>query len=82
MTYQPKPIDTTTITLSDELAQLTEILGENSHDHWAMARFAEGYTYGEERNDTLKYHPCLVPYHDLPESEKDWSFSSSEGAME
>ena len=33
---------------------------------------AEGWTWGKERNDALKRHPCLVPYGELPESEKDY----------
>jgi hypothetical protein len=31
----------------------------------------EGWRYGPERNDALKEHPCLVPYEELPESEKE-----------
>jgi hypothetical protein len=31
---------------------------------------AEGWTYGPERDDQTKKHPCLVPYDELPDSEK------------
>ena len=70
MTYRPKPIDTRHITLPDELEALTERLAENAHDNWAAQRLAEGWTWGERRDDAEKKHPCLVPYADLPESEK------------
>ena len=30
----------------------------------------QGWTYGPARDDAAKKHPCLVPYADLPESEK------------
>lgn len=70
--YTPKPIDTTDIELSEELLLLTEQLARNVHDNWAIGRINDGWTYGPERNDTLKHHPCLVDYDDLPESEKDY----------
>ena len=30
----------------------------------------QGWTYGNERSDALKQHPCLIPYEELPEVEK------------
>lgn len=71
-TYTPTPIDTTDIKLDDELTKLVEQLARNVHDNWAQSRLNEGWTYGPERNDTLKQHPCLVDYDDLPEIEKDY----------
>ena len=70
MNYDPKPIDTSNITLSDDLMNLCELLAENTHDVWAKGRVEQGWTYGKERNDTLKQTPCLVPYEELPDSEK------------
>lgn len=70
--YLPKPIDTTDIVLSDDLLALTEKIAANVHDVWAAGRIAEGWTYGEEKNVELKTTPCLVPYDELPESEKDF----------
>jgi len=71
-TYIPKPIDTTKIVLSKDLLALTELLAKNTHEVWAKQRLAEGWKYGIERNDTEKLHPCLVPYEDLPEREKEY----------
>ena len=70
--YTPTPIDTSDIELSDELKQLVEQLARNVHDIWATGRFNEGWTYGPERNDALKQHPCLIDYDELPESEKEY----------
>ena len=70
--YEPKPIDTSDIQLSAELLELTEKIAENVHDVWAVGRIEQGWTYGEERNDTLKTTPCLVPYSELPDSEKEY----------
>ena len=70
MTYQPKPLDTSAVELSASLAALLERLAENTHEVWAATRIAQGWRHGPARDDAAKRHPCLVPYADLPESEK------------
>ena len=70
--YNCTPISTEGITLPAELAALVERLAENNHDQWARQRINEGWTYGPQRDDTLKTHPDLVPYGDLPEEEKEY----------
>jgi len=70
--YVPRPIPTEEITLPGDLLQLTEKLAENAHDHWALQRLGDGWTYGPERNDPQKQHPCLIPYDLLPNSEKEY----------
>ena len=72
MTYTPHPISTESVELSAELLQLTEHLAANVHEVWATERIAEGWQYGQTHNYELKHHPCLVPYNELPESEKDY----------
>ncbi len=72
MNYIPRPIDTSTVRLPVELEQLLERLAENAHDVWAVQRLAQGWTYGPHRDDAEKKNPCLVPYCDLPESEKEY----------
>ena len=80
-TYEPKPIDTGKIELSDELLTLTERIAENVHDVWAANRIAEGWTYGKKRSDELKQNPCLVPYAKLPESEKEYDRNTALGTL-
>ena len=70
--YTPKPFNTDNIELPEELLALTEKIAENVHEVWAQGRIAEGWTYGETRNDQLKTTPCLIPYSDLPEVEKEY----------
>lgn len=70
--YQPNPINTDAIELPAELLELTEKIAENVHENWAANRIAQGWTYGEVRNDARKTTPCLVPYGDLPEEEKEY----------
>ena len=71
MDYEPKPIDTAGVQLSREILELTELLARNNHDIWAQKRLADGWTCGP-RNDALKQNPCLVPYEELPDSEKEY----------
>lgn len=71
-TYSPKTIDTSQVNLSPDLQQLVEKLAKNNHDHWALKRLEEGWRFGEKRNDSRKEHPGLLPYEELPESEKEY----------
>ena len=70
--YEPHPIDVDSIPLDGDLEELQEAIAENAHDVWAEARMKEDWTYGKERNDSLKQHPDLVPYTALPDSEKEY----------
>ena len=70
--YEPEPIQTDEVALSDDLIELREAIAENVHDVWAIARMKEGWTYGPVRDDEKKQHPDLVPYCALPDSEKEY----------
>lgn len=52
------------------LHPLVELMAENNHNIWMETRRAQGWTYGPERDDVKMTNPCMVPYADLPESEK------------
>ena len=70
--YTPRPIDTTAIKLPTELEPLVEQMAKNVHEVWAAGRIADGWKYGATRDDEAKTHPCLVPYEELPEYEKEY----------
>ena len=70
--YIPEPMDLSLVDLPESLIQLSERIAENVHEVWAKARIDEGWTYGEKRDDIHKKHPCLVPYDELPEEEKEY----------
>ena len=72
MEYIPQPVDTSKIELSSDLLELTELMANNTHEVWAQQRMAQGWKYGEKRNDERKEHPCLVPYECLTENEKEY----------
>ena len=70
--YQPNPIDTSDVILPEDLEALSEELARNTHEVWAAGRASQGWTYGDVRDDAAKKTPCMVPYEELPESEKDY----------
>lgn len=70
--YIPEPMELSLVDLPESLIQLSERIAENVHEVWAKARIDEGWTYGEKRDDIHKKHPCLVPYDELPEEEKEY----------
>jgi len=72
MTYQPAPLDTSKIEFDAEITDIVESLARNTHEVWATQRLRDGWKYGPERDDNYKCHPCLVPYDDLPEEEKEY----------
>lgn len=71
--YSPKPIDLSDVELAEDLNELREAIAENAHDVWAVERQAQGWTYGEQRDDNKKETPCMVPYSQLPDSEKKFN---------
>lgn len=79
--YVPQPMDTEDIRLPEELDALVEQMAKNVHEVWAKSRMEQGWTYGEERNDALKHHPCLVPYEELPEVEKAYDRDTALGTL-
>lgn len=49
---------------------------EELHESWCASKLSDGWVYGEVKDPELKTHPCLVPYSELPESQriKDYVF--------
>lgn len=79
--YIPQPIDTMDVVLPEELNDLAELIAKNVHDVWSAGRMKDGWSYGEERNDVEMKHPCLVPYEELAEVEKDYDRNTSQETL-
>lgn len=79
--YNPQPVDTKDVVLPHELNELAELIAKNVHEVWSANRMREGWTYGPERNDVEKKHPCLVPYEALSEAEKEYDRSTSQETL-
>ena len=70
--YIPSPIDLSEVELPNDINSLVELIAKNVHDVWAKQRIEEGWTYGEVKDSVKKTTPCLVPYEELPEEEKEY----------
>lgn len=79
--YVPQPVDTEDVVLGEDLEELVEQMAKNVHEVWAQTRMDQGWTYGEQRNDEQKLHPCLVAYEFLPESEKEYDRNTAIGTL-
>lgn len=79
--YMPNPVETSDVELPEALLPLIEEMARNVHEVWAKNRMAEGWSYGPVRDDEAKKHPCLVPYEDLPEGEKDYDRATSQETL-
>lgn len=71
--YKPNPIDTSNVKLPKDLLELIEKITENVHENWSEGRLSDGWVYGEARNDEKKTTPCLIPYSELTEEEKEYN---------
>lgn len=51
---------------------------EESHEQWCLFKLKHGWTYGPTKDLEAKTHPCLVPYSELPSTQrlKDDLFAS------
>ncbi len=76
--YTPKPIDTKGVELPEELSVLAEEIAKNVHEVWSLNRINDGWTYGEQRDDAKKNHPCLVAYEELSDNEKEYDRATSQ----
>lgn len=43
---------------------------EHSHESWLEEKEANGWSWGAEKNEERKEHPCFVPYSELPVEQK------------
>lgn len=48
----------------------SELTPEQSHECWMAQKLEEGWVYSEEKDTDALTHPCLVPYDQLPRSQK------------
>lgn len=79
--YIPQPVNTNDVVLPEELIILSEQISKNVHEVWSKNRMEQGWTYGEQRNDEKRETPCLVPYDELSEEEKDYDRNTSQETL-
>lgn len=84
--YDPHPSRLfESIEIDADIEEIGEGIAEYTHDVWAERRFKQGYVYGPENNSDKTKGPLtnkdLVPYSELPESEKIYDRESYQGAI-
>ena len=79
--YTPKPVDISDVELDSSLMELVEVMAKNVHEVWAETRIKDGWRYGETRNDERLEHPCLIPYEELPDSEREYDRNTAIGTL-
>lgn len=60
--YKPSPLDLSTVTLSEKLEELVELLAENTHNVWARDRIKNGWTYGLFEVGTMPQCVCVCAF--------------------
>lgn len=79
--YDPKPLNLDDVVLPQELLDLTDRIAEQVHEIWAEGRIKEGWTLGPAKDPEKKETPLLVPYDELPESEKEYDRNTAIGTL-
>lgn len=69
--YNPQPINTSSITLDNDLNSIVQKFSEHYHDAWASRKLEAGWAHGDSWSDANKYHPRLKPYHMLNDYERE-----------
>ncbi len=61
--YKPNPIETSEITLCNELLELTDLNTKNVHNYGTAERINEGWKYGGKSSEKIE-SPLLLTYED------------------
>lgn len=48
-----------------------ELLAQLEHERWWAQKRAAGYVFGPVKSDVTKTHPCMVPWEQLSEAERE-----------
>jgi hypothetical protein len=49
-----------------------EALAAEEHARWTMELLRKGWRYGRTKSDETRQHPCLVPYAELPDADRQY----------
>jgi CRP-like cAMP-binding protein len=42
-----------------------ELLAEQEHERWVLLKLAQGWSFGESRDDAARRHPDIIPWRDV-----------------
>ncbi|XP_037033206.1 ryanodine receptor isoform X4 [Bradysia coprophila] len=69
--YNPQPINTSNITLDNDLNSIVQKFSEHYHDAWASRKMEAQWQFGDSWSDSSKTHPRLKPYGMLNDYERE-----------
>lgn len=69
--YGVIPVGNRQPTLSEFTPEEIETMAMMEHDRWMAEKVQAGWRHGARRDDKKKTNPCMVPWEDLSEAEKD-----------
>ncbi|CAF4086783.1 unnamed protein product [Rotaria sordida] len=75
--FTPQPVRTKHINLPTYLEDVCDRLAANTHELWCMSKIANGWRFGEHRDDTQKINPCLTSFDNLPSEEKQHNITTT-----
>ncbi len=57
----------------------SNVTPEESHENWLAEKIDDGWSYGSVKNVEKKTHPCMLPYVELPKTQrtKDYLFKAT-----
>jgi voltage-gated potassium channel Kch len=70
-TVVPAPLIDPHSTLVEFSDEEVEFLAMEEHGRWCDHKVTEGWRYGERKDARGRTHPCLVPWSELPEDERE-----------
>jgi hypothetical protein len=44
---------------------------EQTHELWLSDKIEDGWTFGKVKDSYARKHPCMLPYEDLPQTQRD-----------
>uniref|UniRef100_A0AC34G6F1 B30.2/SPRY domain-containing protein n=1 Tax=Panagrolaimus sp. ES5 TaxID=591445 RepID=A0AC34G6F1_9BILA len=79
--FVPQPIDNSGISLPSFAHEIHQKFAENLHELWAMRKIDAGWTWGENRNEQNRKHPCLTSFDRLPSDEQQYNLNLATDTM-
>ena len=67
---QDAPAGGSTVAIDPKDPQV-ERLAKREHERWLRREVKTGWRYGDPRDDARQLHPCIRPWEELPEDERD-----------
>jgi RyR domain len=61
MMYLPRPFDTSSVKISQDIRELVDLLSRHSHEVWARDKIKEGWKYAPDRSQSRKEKAGGVP---------------------